>query len=477
MPNRSKLLLYFYIPVSVLLLVYTTVRAYMLSLTIDEAHTFLTFVPMSFIDIIRYNNIVDANNHILNTLLIKLISHFFGNSELVLRIPNLIGHAIYLMASYFIVKKIKSPVIAVSGFLLLNFNPILLEFFSLARGYGLATGLTLMSVNFVLDYFLTKNKRAIALSFLFAFLAVLGNFSTLVYYAGILLIFSFQFVIEFRDVSKRKGIFMKYLPMLLFTLMLFYFSYEPITKLISHNALYIGGDTGFWYDTIGSLINCTWYNLYCNYTLAILSQVVIIIIVSCSAICLVLSVLKKDYSEKHNLSLIAFCLLIFPCIISICQHLLIGSKYMQHRMGLFLIPLFIVNIIFLADSINWKKAGMLLVSILAAILTFHTVQTANFKYTLIWQYDAQTKDAIKDIIAIHNENNKDINLGVYTFYEPAATYYKKRWNLSWLTITNTSNSQVPCDYYFIESMDDDKVDAKSKKVIKTYETSGAFLVK
>src|ERR1700722_18943946 len=111
MQHKLRPLLFFYVPISLALLVYTIYRACSLSLTIDEAYTFLNYVPMRFMDIISNNiatnTVVSANNHILNTLLVKLFTWLFGTSELVLRLPSLIGHVIYLIASYLIIKKIK----------------------------------------------------------------------------------------------------------------------------------------------------------------------------------------------------------------------------------------------------------------------------------------------------------------------------------------------------------------------------------
>jgi len=40
-----------------------------------------------------------ANNHLLNTALMQLCSTLFGNSELSLRLPNVLAHAVYLACS------------------------------------------------------------------------------------------------------------------------------------------------------------------------------------------------------------------------------------------------------------------------------------------------------------------------------------------------------------------------------------------
>ncbi len=479
MENKSKLLFRFYIPIALLLLAYTTYRACVLSLTIDEAFTYVHFVPQSFLDIVLYRVNVTANNHILNTLLIKLFTSFFGNSELIIRLPSLLGHVTFLIASYLIVKKIKSPAIALLGFILLNFNPVLLDFFSLARGYAMASAFTLMSLNFVLDYYLLKEKRVLILSFLFAFLAVLSNFSTLIFYSSLLLIFAFFFLFELKTSATAKELFKKYVPILLFTLLLAITIAVPIWKLVKDNQLYFGGENGFWIDTVCSLTDCTAFFKSYQTPFTLFLQKLIIVTLICSIILLVVTFLRK---KENHLLLLTFLLLMLPCTISVLQHILIGSMFMENRMGLFLISLFVIHLLFLADSFNFsvavKNITTSVIALLSITMLCHTVYCADITTSLLWKYDCQSKDLVNDIEAIHDKTNKDINLGVYVFYEPAVSYYKIRRNLNWLTITNTFTSHIPCNYYYIASpeQENDSIGIQHKTILKTYKISGASLV-
>ena len=79
---------------------YTSIRAYFLSMTHDEAITFLNHARGSFSDIFTYAGQIMANNHLLNTFLIKIFTSLFGISEFVIRIPALIGHGLYLVGVY-----------------------------------------------------------------------------------------------------------------------------------------------------------------------------------------------------------------------------------------------------------------------------------------------------------------------------------------------------------------------------------------
>ena len=66
-------------------------RASTQSFTIDEAFTFLHFVNVPMSDALAEYS---ANNHILQTLMMRVCRYFLGRSEIVLRIPNLIGCAL-----------------------------------------------------------------------------------------------------------------------------------------------------------------------------------------------------------------------------------------------------------------------------------------------------------------------------------------------------------------------------------------------
>lgn len=133
----ARLLLFFLLAVNVY-------RAATQSITTDEAFTFnrsvVTPIPALW-------HVFDANDHVLHTLLCKVSVGLFGSSELTLRIPALLGGALYLWIAYrfSVMIAIDGPalLIAVAMFAL---NPVMLDYCSIARGYGMATALLLLSL-------------------------------------------------------------------------------------------------------------------------------------------------------------------------------------------------------------------------------------------------------------------------------------------------------------------------------------------
>ncbi len=187
---------------------FEVVRAARAALTADEAATCLVYIDSNFQTIF---NFASANNHFLNTLLTKIISALAGNSEFVLRIPNLLGYGVYLFFSFLVLDRfVREKIIVVCGYLLLNLNPYVLDFFSLCRGYGLSLGLMTAALFFFLSFLdrsvqrQPRGSRPLKLSLAAASLAVLANFNLLNVYLSLVAFAMALFVIlNLREGSTR----------------------------------------------------------------------------------------------------------------------------------------------------------------------------------------------------------------------------------------------------------------------------------
>ena len=153
-------------------MLWTVARASVQSVTIDEADTYLTFVapaePRQWI--------ASANNHVLNTLLMRLLTQIFGASAFTLRMPALIGAALYITAAYFLVRLI-SPRrwLQWALFACLTLSPLVMDYLVAARGYSLAMAFLLWMV--VIAARQGDLWRTCALISVCAALSVSANFS------------------------------------------------------------------------------------------------------------------------------------------------------------------------------------------------------------------------------------------------------------------------------------------------------------
>jgi hypothetical protein len=189
--SLSRLLI---LGISLFFVVYEVLRAARVPFTPDEAGTFRKFVSTNVLAVFSFGS---ANNHFLNTVLTKFFYGLAGSSELVLRLPNLLAYVIYLVSAFLLLERcVKNRILVVCGFLLLNVNPYVLDFFSLSRGYGLSLGFLMAGLYFFFSFLEEtasrdpRGLRHLYLSLAALSLAVLSNFVLLNAYLS-LVIFSF----------------------------------------------------------------------------------------------------------------------------------------------------------------------------------------------------------------------------------------------------------------------------------------------
>ncbi|MCB0598169.1 MAG: hypothetical protein KDD28_29090, partial [Phaeodactylibacter sp.] len=130
------------------LLAYTSYRAATLSMTHDESASYNWFRDTNIFTCFYSKDCwYNANNHLLNTWGWQQTVRLLGVSEWTVRLPNLLAHLLYLLCSLAVVRSVADRFwVGLAGFAFINFNPYLLEFFGLARGYGLVAGLSMASM-------------------------------------------------------------------------------------------------------------------------------------------------------------------------------------------------------------------------------------------------------------------------------------------------------------------------------------------
>jgi len=370
------------------------------------------------------NQLFSSNNHPINTLLMSLFSFVFGDSELSLRMPNVLSFGLYLTACFLLFKDLTNRLLVILPVGLLVFNPILLEFFSLARGYGLSLAFMMISIYFLFRNCFHYNNLNILIkdfkySVLFASLAMFSNLIMVNYLIAVLLVFIIQYLFfpkrnDFKllkSSSKFWVYFTAITPLLIGVFLLLY--------LNKGNQLYHGEETML--KSLASLIYDSFYlTQYSNWVFEIIKYSVL----SLFFLGAVSILIKKDFKSKFSLIIGLILILILGFFL---EHILFGSPYPLGRTGILFIPLyglfiyyFIIHII----KFYTIKFIFIPITILLSIPVIYNCYTnLNLKYTRTWMYETYTEDIMDVIQGLTHGSSIKSTISNEWFFEPTINYY------------------------------------------------------
>lgn len=443
----------------VLLFAYTLIRAALLSITHDEALMYNLLKQTSFADIFLYK--ILAQDHMLNTLLMRFLSEIFGPSVFVLRLPNLIGHLLFLVFSYLILRKTLNGKILAAAFILLNFNPYMLDFFSIARGYGLSTGLMMPSLYFILNYAKNNKLKNLIWSYLFGLLSVL-TVVTMLYYFAALIGWTLLYLVlnSCKGFKNKNKLWQQLLPVaviLLSIVLLFLLLKEPISRITGKGFIQQQYETNFFSRTIQTMFASAGYSRYSGLAVAVLSYV----LVASFAVATYVQIRKLLKSKMSSITSPGFILYFLGMSIAIgttILHYWNGTRFLDNRLTVFLMPLllltpiYLLNDLFNANDIG-KKTSIILSYSLTFLFILNMVTAANFTHYIDWKYDASTKMMMKEIKQLRQEQTvKGVSIGINWFFEPAINYYREVYDMEWVTKVNRNGIEHKTfDFYYVSS--------------------------
>src|SRR6185369_1195728 len=93
-------------------LAFATLRAARVPLTYDEAAAYIRYIDAGTPSVFDTSglsifNFDVATNHFLNTALTKVCTQIAGGSEFVLRVPNLLGYAMFMIFGLLILRRVR----------------------------------------------------------------------------------------------------------------------------------------------------------------------------------------------------------------------------------------------------------------------------------------------------------------------------------------------------------------------------------
>ena len=143
-----------------------------LPLSHDEAYMYNAFASRSFWHIVTNYHL--PNNHVLLSIIIKIVTGVFGNHVWTLRLPTIIAGVLMVPASYYFGKRFYSVETGLLSSILVAVFPILVQYSVLARGYAIIALSTLLIFTLT-DYVRVNKNRFVWL--LIVVLSALGFFT------------------------------------------------------------------------------------------------------------------------------------------------------------------------------------------------------------------------------------------------------------------------------------------------------------
>jgi hypothetical protein len=475
---------YSLIAVSVLLFAYTFTRACILSITWDEAFSYLEFVRTGIVFPDKYGD-MSANNHLLYTGLEIYLTHWLGTAEWVLRLPSLLAHILFLVYSAKLVKQLSNKWLTIAAFLFINLNPYVLDFFSLARGYGLSIGLMMTSIYYLYVFHKNFENKFAALSVFFAGLSVLANYVMLNYCIALVSTLVLLEVYHAYQAMEAKSKFLFFIknvskPVILFLLLLVFVL--PIgLKLRAAGALFFGGNNGFWKDTVHTLIDRSLYELRYNcWVQRSIKGYVLLILIAATVFAGIRFFRKKI--TRDVLFLISSILLIGISVAStIAQHYLLGTLFLIDRTTLFLFVLFTVMLAFFLSEVARERKGLSVIAYASVLgMVIHFLLAFNLKYALEWKPDATTKEMLADLEKIKEipEGKDNVSISIPLLFETDINFYRDVKNLTWLNSAARSKKRNPLeDYYYLSPRELAVLNRDSVEILKTYPVTGNVLAR
>ena len=461
---------------------YIIYKASTTSYTHDESYTYTHYVHQGFMDIVSYKTPY-TNNHILNTVVMKYCELLFGSSELSLRLPNILAFILYsifiILLLYKYIPKLMFPF-----YLLMVLNPHLLDFFALARGYGLSFAFLLMSLYYLSLYFTSKQNKHLILFNVGAFLSVMSNFSLLNYYVAALIVYNIvSYVVLKIDSTSNNYHFYKQNKINIVSVILSgMVLYEPLRRISKMSLLDFGGKNGFMEDTVGTAIYSFFYEMYLTPFLETIFKVFIVSVVALTLIIILKAIVQRNITLfKVHISLVLINLILLAIVtITIAQHLILGNDYYIHRFALFFYPIFILNFIFLLNYFfQLSKTTSVSISYLCASLAlFNIYINHNTAFYKDWKIDSDVKSMMQNLVLEHQKYpNKNMRLGINWLFEPGVNFYRYTWDLKWLNPAHRRGISKYDDYFYILNTDKEYMDLSNKPVVYKNEQTGAVLLK
>ena len=476
--------------VAVVLVAYVGARERSIAITIDEALTFLWHVPGSLRDILLLRTPgLEDNNHVLLTLLGKASVGVLGASEAALRLPSLFAYVLFLWATYRILGWITSGWQHPLGMAAIGSNPYLIDYFTVARGYGLALGLSSAGLAYLLDG--TRDwpilrQRPIYVAFLLFSLAAIAHLTFALMVAAAIVVLWAPYVL-----GGRGGDLVRMLRPRTRIVWLALAAIVVIQCYMVHLALVIrrvgllgsGEARAFWSGTVGSLVDGTLYRKRSAF-----DEVVVFgwIVATLLAATWVVWARRSQSGDRRSPLAVILGLMVVAALASVVQHAMLGVALLDGRRAIALLPLFLMCALALPREASHLGGRVLRALAIAlgvaapALLAVQSFAVVNLERIRDWPHDAATREAMLAIARHPASDRRPLRLLTFWTLAPGAEFYRQTLGMTQLleplSWSDRPGYAGPADFYYVLDTQVPEVSAQGIEALASFPRAGTTLL-
>jgi hypothetical protein len=465
-----------FIGLGIILFLLVLREAILIPLTHDEYSTIMVSYQ-SLWDIITYKDPI-PNNHILNTLLLKLNIVTFGDQLFTNRIHNVLSFIPYFVFTVLLAKRLTNSMLLQSALVcMMTLQPFLLDFFSVTRGYGLSVCFQVISIYYAVSYIQDIKSKFYFKSIVFGAIAVLANFTLLNYFLPLIAItFFFSFKNHFDNQKRTFKLESSFSVVIVILLGLV--CYLPFSKMVSTNQFVFWSSNNFYNDTIVPLLSSLKSGVfYFKWNEGIFSIVFLSLIGILFAISLIFS---KEKLWKDKIFQFSLLILFITILYNNVQFYLINVPFLNARTSLFFIPLVALFIFSILNHlyINHLNSGKIISMVIILLCAQHFARGYNGRVNYEWYFNQNTYEVLDELMYEINSKNltKPVLLDCHWFYHPSLTYHinqKYRGVIALVPYHKETNPKSEALFYYSEP---GEADLLSENYTRIKEFSGTYSI-
>jgi 4-amino-4-deoxy-L-arabinose transferase-like glycosyltransferase len=483
-------------------------RAWNLSIVHDEARTFMMFCAGPVENLLKF----DVNNHVLQSWLTKLSVTLFGISEFTIRLPLLLAHASYCISVFVLARKAFGDSLRLFLILaLVGTNPLVLDFFCIARGYGLALSFFFCGLWFLFDAFqaepgnpLPYRQRYLILTSLCLGLAVSASLAYSFIVLAVTLAVVTLFAVELWQKRSQGRVALSsvrflatfLLPGTLVAIAIllpyisriergrFFAGYNDLSSSVLEvlNSSFFRDEASI--SSYTSLLkNMNPLDLTREAFLGLpvaLGCLLIVIWIAVLSVRTNWGLVQTGFRSAKDRMIFVTCLCGWiACVFYLLSHYGLGLHYPEDRMFVFLFPLLVLIHALLFEKNTGNGFGY--VSLVLAIgVILLMLRASDARYIRTWRYDAGSKAIFSVVLnaqQVRASSARPISIGGHWIYEPAMNFYRflnpEQAVLPYRRVNNPRPEDY--DFFVFHPQDFPHLDLGTRNIVYKDPVSGTYL--